>query len=135
VDTAEPGQRLSRLLTNRGAALYPQTLRTCQAGLVQADSFGGLAPADVLRSDADLSPLVKALARRDDVENVRIRTPVRVEQGTDDQTVFPFLTDDLVTAFKARKNPVVYVKYDGVSHGGIVDAADADALKFLRRRF
>jgi pimeloyl-ACP methyl ester carboxylesterase len=135
VDTAEPKQHLSRLLTDRGAALYPQTKRKCQAELVQADSFGGLAPADVIRSDADLSPLVKALARRDDVENVRIRTPVRVEQGTADQTVFPFLTDQLVDEFTGRKNPVVYNTYDGVSHGGIVDAADADALKFLKGRF
>jgi pimeloyl-ACP methyl ester carboxylesterase len=135
IDTAKPKTDLSSLLSPRAAALYPQTLRKCQAGLVKPNSFGALAPADVVRSGADLSPLVSALAANDDVEAVRIRTPVQVDQGTADTTVLPPFTDGLVGEFNERHNPVTYLKYDGVTHGGIVDAANKNALRFLKGRF
>jgi pimeloyl-ACP methyl ester carboxylesterase len=135
IDTANPKRHLSRLLSAKGASLYPQTLRKCQADLVKPSSFGAVGPAEIFRSGADLSPIVKALAADDDVEAVRIKSPVRVEQGTNDTTVFPQFTDALVDEFTKRGNPVSYEKYDGVSHGAIVDAAQADSLSFLKGRF
>jgi pimeloyl-ACP methyl ester carboxylesterase len=135
IDTARPKLHVPSLLSERGAALYPETLQKCQVGLQAQDSFGALAPADVVRSDADLGPVVKALAAADDVEAVRISTPVRVEQGTADPTVLPPFTDALVKEFRQRGNRVSYVTYKGVNHGGVLDAADRDALRFLKARF
>jgi pimeloyl-ACP methyl ester carboxylesterase len=134
-DTAAPKADLSSLLSDRGKALYPQTLTKCQADLVKPNSFGGVAAADLIRSGADLKPLEQVLAARDDVESVRIKTPVQVDQGTADTTVFPNFTDDLAKQFAARKNPLTYLKYDGVSHGGVVTAANKNALSFLKKRF
>jgi pimeloyl-ACP methyl ester carboxylesterase len=135
IDTAVPKAHFSTLLTDTGTALYPQTLSKCQADLVKPDSFGGVAPASLLRSDADLKPLEQALAAKDDTESVRIKTPVQIDQGTADTTVFPSYTDDLAKQFKARKNPLSYRKYDGVTHGGVVTAANTNALAFLKHRF
>jgi pimeloyl-ACP methyl ester carboxylesterase len=135
VDSAAPKANVSSLLSAKGKALYPQTLTKCQADLVKPNSFGAVAPADLIRSGADLKPLEQALAARDDVESVRIKTPIQIDQGTDDMTVFPTFTDDLATQFEARKNPLTYLKYDGVTHGGVVKAANKNALAFLKARF
>jgi pimeloyl-ACP methyl ester carboxylesterase len=135
IDAATPKAKLSSLLSATGKALFPQTLTKCQADLVKPNSFGGVAPASLLRSDADLKPLERALAAKDDTESVRIKTPMQIDQGTADGTVFPNYTDDLVKQFEARKNPVTYLKYDGVSHSGVVTAANTNALAFLKQRF
>src|SRR3954468_17167866 len=122
VDSAAPKANVSSLLSAKGKALYPQTLPKCQAALAKPNSFGAVAPADLIRSGADLKPLEQALAARDDVESVRIKTTLQIDQGTHDMTVFPTFTDDLATQFEARKNPLTYLKYDGVTHGGVVKA-------------
>jgi pimeloyl-ACP methyl ester carboxylesterase len=135
VDTAAPKADISSLLSDTGKALYPQTLSKCQADLIKSNSFGGVAPADLIRSGANLTSLEQVLAAHDDVESVRIKTPIQIDQGTADTTVFPNFTDDLVTEFKGRKNPLTYFKYDKVTHGGVVTAANKNALKFLKTRF
>jgi pimeloyl-ACP methyl ester carboxylesterase len=135
IDTAVPKANVSSLLSDTGKSLYPQTLTKCQADLVKPNSLGGVAPADLIRSGADLTPLEQVLAAHDDVESVRIKTPIQIDQGTADTTVFPTFTDGLVTEFKGRKNPLTYLKYDKVTHGGVVKAANKNALSFLKARF
>jgi pimeloyl-ACP methyl ester carboxylesterase len=136
IDSAKPSLHVKRtLLSARAAKLYGQTLDRCQAELVQPSSYGGMAPADVLEPGADLSALEKALGAHDDAEALKIRTPVRVEQGTGDTTVFSTFTDDLVKQYTERGNPVTYRTYDGASHSGVVTAANQDALRFLGDRF
>jgi pimeloyl-ACP methyl ester carboxylesterase len=134
IDLAVPAAHLSSLLSATGTKLYPQTLTKCQAQLTAKSSFGGVAPADLMKPGADLKRLEKALAAKDDVEAVRIKTPVQIDQGTADTTVFPNFTDALVQEFEGRQNPTTYLKYDGVTHGGVVDAAQANALTFLDTR-
>ena len=73
-------------------------------------------------------------AGANDPDDLRIRTPVRIAQGTADATVLPVFTDQLATAYRARGNPVVLRSFEGVTHGGIVDAAAADSLRWLRAR-
>jgi pimeloyl-ACP methyl ester carboxylesterase len=135
IDTAVPKAHTARLLSAAGKRLYPQTLTKCQADLVKPNSFGAVAPADLIRSGADLNPLARTLASHDDVESVRIKTPVQVDQGTADTTVLPPFTNQLIDDFKAHKNPVTYLTYDGVTHGGVVSAANQNALRFLDGRF
>ena len=134
VDVARPSVKVPSLLTDKAAALYPQTDDRCLLELRGNDSFGALAPSEIFRSDADISAFAAALDSEDDAENLLIHSAVRIEQGAADTTVFPTFTDQLAQALKARKTPLVYKKYDGVSHGDVVAKAQTDALKWLRSR-
>src|SRR5215210_2562547 len=136
IDVARPALGVSAGLTDRGAALYPQTLTECLGQLQAADSFGGLAPADIVRSDVDVSPVVAALGATDDPEDLKIPTSVRIQQGTADGTVFKLFTDPLVDDYRRRGIRVTYKTYEGVTHGGAVtDATSArDATRYIRRR-
>ncbi len=133
IDVGRPGLGLDRLLSDSALALYPQTLTKCLSDLAQPDSFGGQAPAGLIRDGADLDPLVAALGRNDP-EHLRITTPVRVEQGTGDTTVFPAFTDQLVKEYQGNRVPVTYKTYPGVTHGGIVVSGAADATSYIRQR-
>src|SRR4051812_24929517 len=64
-DTADPGLGVPGLLTPAALALYPRTLTECLTDLDKPGSFGGLAPSQIARPDADLSRLVALLDRND----------------------------------------------------------------------
>ena len=134
IDTAGLGVDVPALLTPEATAFYPQTETECLDVLSGAGSWGGLPLNQIFRSGADLGPLVAAIDRNDP-ENVKIRTPVRVEQGDADGTVFKSFTDQLVDEYEAKDVKVTYKVYPGVSHGGVVDAGASDASKWIRGRF
>jgi pimeloyl-ACP methyl ester carboxylesterase len=133
VDDSKPALGVQSLFTDKLTALYPETLSKCQPQLAQPDSVGGLAPAEFLRDDADKGPLVTALDISDP-ENLTVKTPLAVEQGTADTTVAPGLTDLLVKELRGRKAKIEYRKYKDASHGGVVVAAATHATKYLKRR-
>jgi pimeloyl-ACP methyl ester carboxylesterase len=135
IDITRPQLGVSAGLGERAAPLYPQTLTECLPALAAAGSFGGLAPAEVIRADADLAPVAAALGRLDDPEILRITTPVRIQQGNDDMTVFKAFTDPLVADYEKRGIKVTYKTYEGVDHGGAVkDARSArDATAYIRK--
>jgi fermentation-respiration switch protein FrsA (DUF1100 family) len=134
LDLARPDLHLASLLSDKATPVYAQVSERCLVGLRAQDAFGGVAPAEVFRDDADLGPVAAALDTADDAENLAIRTPVRVEQGTADTTVFPAFTDQLVQALKGRGTPLVYKTYAGVGHSDIATKAATDALTWLRSR-
>src|SRR3954452_11100093 len=117
LDVSRPSLNVASLLGPKAAPLYPQTEDRCLLELRGQDSFGALAPAEIFRDDADFSALAASLDAEDDAENLLIRTPVRIEQGSADTTVFPSFTDQLAQALKGRKTPLVYRKLEGVNHG------------------
>jgi pimeloyl-ACP methyl ester carboxylesterase len=135
LDYADPGLHVRAGFSQRAAGLYPQTLTKCLSTLSSAQSFGALAPADLIRSDVDVKPVVAALNRQDP-ETLKIRTPVRVQQGTADTTVFPAFTDALVSDYRKSGMKVAYRTYPGVNHGGIVTTSVSarDATKYVRSR-
>jgi pimeloyl-ACP methyl ester carboxylesterase len=135
IDVARPGLHVASGLSERAAALYPRTLKDCLSVLSSPQSFGALAPADLIRSDVDISSVVAALNRQDP-ETLKVRTPLRIQQGTADTTVFQAFTDPLVADYRKRGMKVVYKTYEGVNHGGIVTTAASarDATKYLRSR-
>jgi len=137
VDIARPELGVPLALSDAAAPLYPRTLTECIGTLVGPGSFGALAPASLLRQGIDTGPATAALAQLDDPEDLRIRTPVRVQQGTADNAVFKVFTDPLVADYRKRGTPVTYTTYEGVDHGGIVTNARsaADATKYIRKRF
>ena len=134
LDLSDPSLDIPSLLGDKVRALYPTIDTSCLGDLARPDSYGGIAPSEIFRDGADLSKAVAALNRIDDPENLKIRTPLRIEQGTADSTVLPLFTDQLASELKKRGTKVVYKKYDGVDHGGIVvnKASAADATKYVK---
>jgi pimeloyl-ACP methyl ester carboxylesterase len=132
-DSADPALKVSSLLSDKAAALYPLTLTECLPALSVLGAFAGLAPSEALKDGADLTALV-AFLNANDPETLKIRTPVEILQGTSDTTVLPPFTDQLDSALRANGVSVTYKKYDGVTHGGVVSAADADALAFAKKK-
>ena len=122
------------ILTDRARALYPQTLTTCLPQLGRDDSFGALAPADLPRDDADLTPFLRAIGESDPEQLTLRRAPVFVAQGTADRTVFKLFTDPLVDELRARGANVTYRTYEGVQHSPVVAASLRDALAWLTTR-
>lgn len=136
VDVEEPQLGIASLLSDRARALYPQTDQVCLGDLTEAASFGGLAAAELFKPGIDLAPTIAAL-NANDPETLRIRTPVQIQQGESDTTVFKALTDQLVPALKANGSATVtYKTYPGVDHAGSVLNAKsaADATAFVRKR-
>ncbi len=117
-----------------------------RAGAVPADQDGLLRRAEqadlVRRPAAQRHPQVRArtctallnAVGESDPEHLRMKTPVRIEQGTADGTVIPAFTQQLVDEYKQNGVSVVYKTYDGVSHGGVVDAAAKDSTTYINSR-
>jgi pimeloyl-ACP methyl ester carboxylesterase len=133
LDIAQPSLGVPELLSPEASALYPLTLEECLDTLAGPDEFGGLAPADLLKQYADRTAAVKAL-NAEDPENLTVRTPLFVAQGTADQTVLPFFTDDLVNELRPRGTKVTYKKFEGVDHTSIPFRARKSARAFVRKR-
>jgi pimeloyl-ACP methyl ester carboxylesterase len=134
LDESAPALDVPAILSDKATALYPQTLSECYDRLKLAGSFGGLAPSELLRPGVDRAPLLAALAKNE-TASLRIGTPVRIEQGAADTTVFKLFTDRLVGAYKKAHLKVSYKAYPGVDHGGVVTAAAKDATKWIKGRF
>jgi pimeloyl-ACP methyl ester carboxylesterase len=132
-DVANPQLGISAGLGDRATALYPQTRTACLGALAKADSFGGLKGTEFLRERSIPAP-VQAAIGASDPEDLKIRTPVRIEQGSADTTVLPTFTEQLRDEYAKRGNPVTYTSYKDVTHGGVVDAAAKNATKFLAKR-
>ena len=120
------------LLTPEAQALFPQIDQVCLAQLSQADSFGGVAPADLLQGGADTTKLYEVLTRMN--PDLKIGAPVLLAQGTADTTVFPNFTDLLDSELVDRGTDVDYQVYPGVGHGDIVAASDDDTLDFFEKQ-
>jgi pimeloyl-ACP methyl ester carboxylesterase len=124
--------KINKLLTPPAKSLYPQTEQTCLPQLAESDNFGGMAPADLLKNNADTTALYDVLDGMNPA--VKIGPPVFLAQGTADTTVFPFFTDQLNGELDAIGDDVTYKTYAGVNHGAIVAAAEDDALDFFEQR-
>src|SRR6478752_3554295 len=130
IDVAKPSLDVAALMSDQARALFPQTLTKCLGALDAPSSFGSLAPASLVRDGADISPVVAALAANDP-EHLTIKTPLRIEQGTSDTTVFPTFTNQLVDTYKKAGDPVTLKTYDGIDHTGVVAAGTKDALAYI----
>lgn len=130
-----PSLNIVSLLNPRPAELYPRTDTDCLPGLAAEDAYGAIAPADLIRPDADISAVVATLAANDS-EDLVVHGKLRVEQGDADTTVFPAFTDQTVQGYRDRGYDVDYDKVPGVSHGGIVTTVSVQkaATKWIARR-
>ncbi|MDX6726888.1 MAG: hypothetical protein QOK49_1693 [Baekduia sp.] len=132
IATADPSLDTTALLSDAANAFYPQTLTQCLPELSGAASFGGLAPRDLFKGD--LAGVAKLLDAQDP-SHLKITTPLLIEQGAADTTVFPTFTDQLATELKANgAKTLTYTKVPGVDHGGIVTAAAKAATTWMAAR-
>jgi pimeloyl-ACP methyl ester carboxylesterase len=133
INVEDPALPIGSLLTEPAFALYPQTETKCLSELNQPDSYGALAPSQLVRPGADLSPVLADLDRNDPA-HLKITTPVHVEQGEADTTVFPNFTQSTVQMLQANGAKIDEQTYPGIDHGGIVTAAKADAAAWIKSR-
>lgn len=133
-DLVNPSLGIPSLLSDQAAALYPDVDVKCLGELTRPESFGGIAPAKLLREGVDLAPLLAA-ADKQDPENLKYKTPIYVIQGTADGTVIPLFTDQLVDELRAKKATVAYKKYPGVGHGPIVQVSRKATRAYLKKQF
>jgi dienelactone hydrolase len=127
-----PKVDVPKLLADAPLALYPQVDKVCEPQLAAPDSFGGIAPADLLRKGADTGFLFKVLSENNPA--VATKAPIFMPQGDADTTVFPDFTTQLNQELVAKGDNVDYKLYPGVDHAGIVSAAEADALAFFEKQ-
>jgi len=128
-----PSIKASDMLTPQAQALLPDLERRCNAGLGQADSWGGLAPADIIRAGYDRTALYRVIDANDPAR-LAIHVPVLVQQGQADALVFPAFTDALVKSLEANGAKVEYRTYPGADHGGVITAGRTDADGWLKQR-
>ncbi len=131
-DVAFPSLHVASLLSDKAAALYPSVDDKCLGALDAPDSWGGIAPSEILKQGVDRQPLLDA-ADKSDPENLTIKTPLEILQGSSDGTVIPVFTDQLVNELTAKGAKITYKKYPGVDHGPVVAAGRKDARAFLKK--
>jgi fermentation-respiration switch protein FrsA (DUF1100 family) len=132
-----PATSLGTVLTPAGAGLVAGARTQCLGQLGATATTQNLTPASLFRQGASFTQLRRLLDVQDPT-NLTIRTPVAIEQGTADTTVFPTFTDDLAKRLAARGTRLTYNKVTGVDHAGITAGAGATAgtkyiEKLLRR--
>ena len=128
---ADPAIKPSEILSPAALALYPQVDKTCLGQLGQSDSFGGLAPSQLVAAGYDRTRLNKVLDASDP-SRLKITVPALIQQGDADGTVFKSFTDPLVTSLNTNGGAVDYKVYPGVDHGSVVAAGLDDASLWLK---
>jgi hypothetical protein len=111
---------------------WPRTVTDCLATLSRSDQLGGIAPAEMIRPGYDMTELYGILDRQNPA--VKTKAPILLAQGDADSTTLPFLTTMLNTELDSQGDTVDYRTYAGVDHGGIVDAAESDVMRFFESR-
>lgn len=119
-------------LSDKALALYPQIEQVCLDKLSDDDSWGGLPLNEIFKDGYDLTPVVDEISKNDP-EDLTIKVPLLIAQGTADTTVIPDFTKQTVDALRGRGTKVTYKTYDGVNHTSIPHAARKDTDRFVDR--
>ncbi|MGB0120551.1 MAG: lipase family protein [Solirubrobacterales bacterium] len=128
----DPSIDPNALLSDPVLALYPQVDKECLPQLSEPDSLGGIAPSDLIREGADTEEFFNLLDKQN--PDVKTAAPILLAQGETDTTTFPFLTDALNDELVALGDNVNYIKYPGVDHGTVLEAAKSDVAAFFNKR-
>jgi predicted esterase len=122
---------VNAILSDQVLQFYPLLESQCLAQLGQSNELGSVPPSNLERSGADLSAINPVLGAMNPA--VTSGAPILVAQGTADTTVYPFLTDQLAAELQGLGDQLTYTKYPGVNHGGVVTAAEPEALSFFQQ--
>lgn len=130
--TASPDVNAWKLLRPPSRGLYPLTNQLCLPSLGRSNRFGGVAPADLIAPGSNLDPLYAVLGEQN--PDVRTAAPIFLAQGTADTTVPSVFTNQLNDQLKQSGDDVRYQLYPGVTHAGIVKAAEPDVLPWFEEQ-
>ncbi|MEV0698747.1 alpha/beta hydrolase [Saccharopolyspora sp. NPDC050389] len=123
----DPGIVPDQLLGDEVRPVLDAARTTCQDGIRQAAST---VQADrVFKEDADLGRLT-AYLKSQEPENLALRVPTLVLQGTADVLVSKPGTDQLVKALCGRSSAIGYEVYDGADHRQVLAASQPAAQRF-----
>ena len=122
---------VNRILSDEVLAFYPRLQTECLEQLATSNELGGIPPSHMLRSGADLSPVLPVLGAMNPL--VTTAAPILIEQGSADTTVFPNYTDQLKNELVSAGDQVTYNKYPGANHVSVVTVGDPDALAFFQQ--
>lgn len=134
-DAVYPKLKIPSLLSARGTELFPQTLSRCIDEVTSSDSeFAKLAPKDFFKENTDFGPVTKVAAANDPTD-LKVTTPLLVEQGNSDTTVFPSFTTAMVEGLRKRGAKVTFKTWDGVDHTTVVfGEPQSDAFAWTVKR-
>ena len=120
------------LLSDQVLGYYPLVNQLCLPQLGTANRLGGIAPSTMIRSGADTTALFNLLSAEPggDDEGAGADRPGRRRY---DRLQVSY-TDELVSELNDNGDGVTYDVYPGVDHGGVVSAAEDDALAFFRSK-
>lgn len=118
------------LWTPQGASLVAQFETTCDQGLVQADSFGGVPINSVIRRDADLSGVYAAMDAADPMVTAPT-APVALAVASEDEVVPYADSVALAQHYWSRNVPLTAVVYDGADHSTLPQRASGDAFWWI----
>lgn len=122
------GVDLERYLTPKALALVPRIERDCFAQLDDADSWGSIAPGDILRDDVDPRPVIDFTAAQDP-GRLRLQVPTEVQTGANDADASPAASQATADALRAR-----FRSYPATDHREVLAAGRRDLERFLDRR-
>ncbi len=129
-----PEVDLAKILTPQAIANLPVTRQLCITETVTKSYWAAAIPKDQFLPNADLASVEK-IAAQNDPANLRISVPTFIAQGTDDDTVLPWWTDETVRALCANGVAVTYKVFPGKTHESVLDAGAAYAHAFIAARF
>jgi pimeloyl-ACP methyl ester carboxylesterase len=135
IDAAYPKVRVTSLLSDRGRELWPLTLSGCITEIASESSeFAKYAPRDLFAPGADLAALTRTI-RANDPTDLKLRTPLLVEQGAADTTVFPAFTTAMVEGLRERGAKVTYKLHDNIDHTTVAFGEPQDeAFSWVSKR-
>ena len=125
---AHPELRLEDVLTPEALGALDVIETGCIDDIL--DTYAGPA-GEALRLERMLQPPWPALLDENTPGRVPTAVPIFVGQGEADPLVVPELTDALVARLCAIGDDVMYRRYPGESHSGVVEASQDDVLEWI----
>lgn len=124
----EVGAALTRgALSPRAQALLPHVERRCLVELTRADSWGGVAPADIPGPRfAEIKGRFYKALDDNDVRGLDLRAvPVRIDHGALDAVAPIALTEELVASQRDRGADITYERWPTATHVDIANRTQA----------
>ena len=132
VEATTLGVPAESLLSDRAKSFLPDTDAKCLEDLYRPDSAAGMAPSEVFREDANLDAIADYVETMDP-GRLALKVPVAISQGTSDNLVLRFLTDQLVDEYRARGTRTTYHVHENATHSGVVEDNPGEPLAFFKK--
>lgn len=128
------GIKLGTILSRQALDHLPQTLRACITSTVTEGYWAAAIPKDQFLPKADLTSVLQTAAENEPAA-LKIAVPTLVAQGTEDDTVMPTWTDNLVSSLCKHGTPLEYLVQRGATHETVLTLSTAQMKTWVDARF